>query len=122
MIYPYECASCKHEFEVTKSVRFIDDIESCPICFFPNNKSSRKLAKSGFFYGASVDEAVYNPGLGMVIKNRKHKAEVLRQKGLVEIGNENIDKIHSSFEKEREKKFNDRYDEISKPIEIRSGE
>lgn len=37
------------------------------------------------------DEPHYNRGLGMVIKNKRHYQEVLRQKGLVELGNEVMD-------------------------------
>lgn len=37
-----------------------------------------------------VEHAEYNPGLGCITKNSKHRAEIAKRKGLVEVGNEDV--------------------------------
>jgi putative FmdB family regulatory protein len=108
MNYCYEC-ECGEEFEVVKSVRFIDTPEHCPKC---DKVAQRVMSSSVFFIGAKVEDAEYNPGLGQVIKNRKHRDEVARQKGLVEIGNQDVHGMSESFAKQREEKRAKAYDNL----------
>jgi putative FmdB family regulatory protein len=110
MIYPYSCNSCKHDFEVIKSVRHIDDDESCELC---GHTAVRTIAKSQAFYGANDwDTAHYSTVLGMKVRSNKEAQKIARERGLVEVGTENIEKIHKKFDTEREKKIETRYDDI----------
>ena len=60
--------------------------------------------------GTRVENAEFNPGLGCVTKSARHRKEIAKQKGLVEIGTESTDTIHKETvvkrEKEREKEWN----------------
>lgn len=110
VIYPYHCPACKHEFEVIKSVRQINDEESCELC---GQISVRIIAKSQAFYGANDwDTAHYNQALGMRVKSNKEAQRIARERGMIEVGTENIEKIHKKFDTEREKKIETRYDDI----------
>lgn len=110
MIYPYHCVACKHEFEVIKSVRQIDDEESCELC---GQISVRTIAKSQAFYGANDwDTAHFSTVLGMKVRSNKEAQKIARERGLVEVGTENVEKIHKKFDTEREKKIETRYDDI----------
>lgn len=51
--------------------------------------------------GAKVTHAEYNPGLGCIVKNKRHKEELCRQMGVQEIGNEKTEKIHKHYDQVR---------------------
>jgi hypothetical protein len=44
----------------------------------------------------------FNPAFGEVIKGKYHRKEMAKRKGMIEIGNENIDKIDADFTKRKE--------------------
>lgn len=117
MKYPYRCEKCGHDFDVIKSVREIDNPESCKKC---GSTAQRYIARGGDFYGANDwDKAEFNPAFGCVVKNRQHKRELLRKfagegKVFEEIGNEPVEKMHSHFEKVREERRNDRWREADR--------
>ena len=108
MIYPYEC-ECGFKTDIIKSVRDIDNSEKCPKC---DTIMSRKIAGGNGFLYAEVEDAEYNPGLGCVVKNKKHRAEIAKQRGLVEVGNEDMNKIMKRQDVERERKISTSYDGI----------
>ena len=110
MIYPYCCPDCDHNFEVIKSVKAIDDPEHCPEC---SGLSMRYIAKSQFFYGEKDwDTAHYNPALGKVVKNNAEGRRIAKEMGMVEVGDEPVDKIHKKFDTERDHKISRTYDDI----------
>ncbi len=109
MRYPYQCQDCSHEFDVIKSIRDIENIEACQAC---NSLQTTRLIGCHTFYGAGHwDKAEYNPGLGQIIKNPKHRAEVAKRKGLIEVGNEDFDKTCERLDK----RADERVEEQSKP-------
>lgn len=80
----------------------IDRRAVCPTC---GNESNDLIFQKGIvFIGAAVESPEYNPALGQVVKNSKHRAEIAKRRGLVEIGNESPDKIHKKHERERAEK------------------
>lgn len=104
MVYQYNCQKCGHQFDVTKSVKDMDVNENCPECgefatreFVPTRVHLSKTA---------VQHAEYNPGLGRVVKNSQHRAELCKRMGVVEIGNDfkSPEKIHKQFDAERKQK------------------
>jgi putative FmdB family regulatory protein len=111
MTYEYRCVKCEYCFDVIKSVKDMDINEYCPRCESP---SERQFKPSRLYLnGTSVENAEYNPGLGAVTKNRKHRKELAKRKGLVEVGNDykSGDKMQKEFDTKREAKLKKRYED-----------
>lgn len=110
MIYPYECTSCGHDFEVYKSYKRIDDPEHCPEC---SQVATRYISRNiGFSGHNDWDTAHYNLALGQVVKSNAEAKRIARERGMEEIGNEPIEKIHKKFDTERQRKIDTAYDDI----------
>lgn len=92
MIYEYRCKDCLHNFDVVKPVRDLELTHECPACGF--EETVRLFSPKIYISGAKVEDAEYNPGLGCVIKNKNHRAEVAKQKDLIEVGNESTNTLH----------------------------
>jgi putative FmdB family regulatory protein len=108
MRYPYRCSDCSFEFDVVKSLKDIDQVEHCEKC---GAVANRFIART-HFYGARVEDAEFNPGLGCVVKNRKHRESIARDRGLVEVGNEDCEKTFQRFEQDRERRIEKSWDEV----------
>lgn len=104
MIYCYRCtnADCATEFEVIKSVAEIDRPEKCEKCGLP---AGRYIGRTHFYGASDWDKAEWNPGLGMVTRNARHRKDEAKARGMEEIGNESPDKMHDHFEKQRKEKY-----------------
>lgn len=79
----------------------MDVNEFCPNCAAP---AERKFVPSRVhFTGTKVQHAEYNPGLGAVVKDAQHRAELAKRKGLVEVGNDfkTGDAMQKQFDTER---------------------
>ena len=99
-IYPYECESCGHTYEVVKSVRDINNVEHCEKC---NSLTKRRIALRQSIDKTAAsdwDRMEYNPGLGKALTPMQARKEA-KSKGLVEIGTEPVEKIHKHFDKVR---------------------
>jgi len=100
-MYPYKC-DCSHEFEVVAKISEIDHAEiNCEKCDTLLSSKHRQIAKRQFFYGEKVEDAEYCSALGCVVKNKKHRQQIAKERGLVEVGNEHPDTIHKHFDTER---------------------
>ena len=89
--YDYICPKCKTEFYEIRGIRdYCDDPGStCTKCGHRCGSDDRDLSKSKVtFSGTAVQNAEYNPGLGCVVKNKAHREELAKRKGLVEVGND----------------------------------
>ena len=95
--YPYAC-KCGHKFDVMKSMTDIDQVETCPECKAACDSSCRYIARTHFF-GAKVEDVSWNPGLGKFTRSAKHRAELAKRAGAIEIGNETPDSMHKTEEK-----------------------
>ena len=100
-IYDYHCEKCDDDFEVIKSIKEYDGKDPCPTC---GNVGQRILSCSIYFTGTKIEDAEFNVGLGKVTKSKKHRDELAKRIGAIEIGNESPDKIHDHFDKQREEK------------------
>jgi putative FmdB family regulatory protein len=112
MVYVYDCRKCDADFDVIKPVTEMENNEFCPACGSPGE---RRFVPSRVFF--SKTNAEYNPALGKVTKNAKHRAEVAKRMGLVEIGNDygnKPDTIHKEFDQKREATKEARYAEAIK--------
>ncbi len=101
MIYPYK-SECGHLFEVIKSVAEIDNVELCPKC---NAPAQRYIGRTHHYGAGDWDKAEFNPGLGIVTRNARHRKDEAKARGMEEIGNESPDKMHDHFEKQRQEKY-----------------
>lgn len=63
--------------------------------------------------GTKVTHAEFNPGLGCVVRNAAHKRELMKIKGVEEIGNEPPEKIHKYYDERREEKIEKAYDDAT---------
>lgn len=108
MIYPYLCDSCQKEFDVVKSYLHMDDPEKCDC----GSKATRQFTARVHIIGAQVTNAEYNPGLGCVVKNKAHKDDIMKRKGVVEVGNDygSSEKLQKKFETDRAEKIKKRLD------------
>ncbi len=90
----------------------MENTEWCPTC---DNPAIRQFVpKKLHIKGASVEHAEYNPGLGAVVKNKKHREELCKRNGVVEVGNDykTSDTMQDTFDKSREEKLNKRYEDV----------
>lgn len=111
MIYEYECERCNRHFDVAKSVRDMDSPETCKC---GGNAHYVFVPSRVLFSGEKVQEAEYNPGLGCITKNKKHRDEIARQKGVVEVGNETPESLHKMHDAERERRREKAWEESTK--------
>lgn len=105
--YPYECLSCKNDFDIIKSVSRLDDPEECPAC---SSKDVKRYISRTHFYGASDWDSSYNYGLGCVTKSRVHRNQIIKQRGLIEVGNEDCEKISAAMDKDKQKADDQRFE------------
>jgi len=110
MIYEYKCTN-NHRWEVIKSVRNIDNIENCSEC---DTIGTRCISQSQSFSGANDwDTAHYSHALGKNVRNNNEERKLCKQKGMIEVGNEDVNKTHKHFKDQRDKKWQSGYDEIN---------
>lgn len=105
MFYPYRCPKCENLFEIIKSVADIDREEFCEKC---GTISERYISRTHFFGASDWHGDEFNPGLGCVVKNNQHKKQILKARGLEEIGSEPTENIHSFSEKRIKEKAEQR--------------
>lgn len=88
MIYAYKCSSCTKAFDVIKPVIDYDKEETCSCgCIADRIPFPQKI----HLYGTAVQEKVWNHALGKAVTNSEAK-NLAAQKGMVEVGNEDISK------------------------------
>lgn len=113
--YDYKCKECSADFAIVKSMAEIDNIEHCPSCKIACDKSHRIIKTAKEFYGEKPDEPFFSQALGKWVKGNTDMRRQAKARGLIEIGNENVDKMYESAERSREKTANDRWRSITDP-------
>jgi len=107
MNYPYVCKACKNEWDVSKRLKDIDNIELCPIC----KEEGKRVLAAGYFTNEKVEDAEFCPALGQVVKSKKHRLQIAKDRGLEEVGNENVaaicDKRRAEIEAAQVKAYKD---------------
>ena len=107
--YDYFCDKCDKDYEVIKSIKEYDGKDQCPAC---ENIGTRIFSCNIQFIGTKVEDAEYNPAFGKVVKNKYERNELAKKFNVIEIGNENPNKIHANFDKQREEKRKKAYEDI----------
>ena len=114
MIYEYLCenTSCEKFFEVIKHHTEYSPTEPCPEC----NTIGKRIFSPPLLSPALSDwgKAEWNPGLGAVTKNAKHRRELAKRKGLEEIGNDygSGEAMDKHFEKQRNEKHKREWEKL----------
>lgn len=101
MVYAYRCEPCRHQFDVYKRASAMTDPEMCPKCGVEAKREF--VPRNVYLSKTKVQHAEYNPGLGCIVKNERHRKELCKQKGLVEVGNDfkSGDGMHAHHDKAR---------------------
>lgn len=116
MIYVYKCPSCSNQFEIVKSYKEIDKEETCPKC---SSVSNRIIVPGVSFYGEKDwDNQQWCSALGCYVKSNKHRRQIAKERGLVEVGNESLEKVEKAYAKEREEKAEANYQKAMREITL----
>lgn len=86
MVYEYFCCECGRTDELVFPITF--DREVRCTC----GKEMQRLISLGYFTGATPDSRTYNPAFGKMLNKAETKLEAKRR-GMVEVGNEDLNKI-----------------------------
>jgi hypothetical protein len=121
-IYKFFCDKCDDDFESVQSIggsgrKTLKELKAqpkrmakCPTC--ENVSTKLVFSHQIYFVGASVESAEYNPAFGQVVKNSRHRKDLAKEKGMIEIGNEKPESLHKKFEKDRAEKLKKSWDDI----------
>lgn len=101
MLYEYECSSCDLVIEITKSASDYRRDEKCNCC---GKQMTAVVTGGGGILLKRTEFPEYNPAFGTVVRNSTHRKELAKQRGVVEIGNESIDRLGKDFEQEAKKR------------------
>lgn len=96
MIYEYKCDQCETSKDVVKSVKDYDTPETCEKC----QNSMRKVFSISRPLVDSMEPEYYH-SLGTVIKTKRQKREIMKAKGLIEVGNEKVNTVHQAMDNQR---------------------
>jgi len=107
LVYPYSCEKCDIEFDVVKHHSKSSKKEKCPQC----KSTATRIWPMPLFIGTAVQNAEFNPGLGVVTKSKRHREELCKRMDLVEVGNEKPKTFRKHFEQERETKRRKAYED-----------
>lgn len=100
-VYEYGCKDCGHEFDVVKSFKEYDLPEACQSC--QSLKTERYISRSYFYGEKDWDKVEFNPAFGCLVKNKKHREQLAKERNLIEIGNEDFDKTCKSQDEKSDK-------------------
>lgn len=106
--YEYDCEKCQLQYDIIKSIKVYDGKDQCPTC----GNIGQRIFKPVLFYNTGVQDAEFNIGLGKVTKNAKHREELAKKMGMIEIGNEKPEVIHKKFDNDRSEKLKKSWDEV----------
>jgi putative FmdB family regulatory protein len=112
LTYEFSCQKCELVFDRILTVDERNRPQSCPDCGAP---ADRNFTPSRVFLsGTKVEHAEYNPGLGCVVKNKRHREEICKRKGLIEVGNDfgSGDKMQAKYDADRAEKRKRSWDEV----------
>ena len=119
MIYEFEC-SCGKEW--TEQLRIADRHQpsKCGGCGVHVQKREVPTRLGGIYGAADWDSAHYNLALGQGVRNNLHAKKEAKRRGMSEVGDESIDKLHSKFDNDRKKRLDYDISSITNLGEVRS--
>lgn len=115
MKYPYHCPKCDTPQDKIKRHSEIDNDEICSQCDTILTSQDRKILPNGIFYGEKVEDAYFDQSLGKVVNSTKEARKLAKEKGWIEVGTEEPEKIHKHFDDQRRKREEDSWNEMKRP-------
>jgi len=111
VIYAYECDNCGFKFDVVKPATHYKDEEYCANC----KCVSRRLFSPPLL---TIDKTQpeFNHAFGKVIRNKSHRNEEAKKRGMVEIGNERPDVIHKAMDNQKAHLRKAKWDNVIKEL------
>lgn len=103
MKYSYHCVKCGSDHDIDKDMDFATREEICPDCSITMDR----VYKPMMIMKTGVQHAEYNPAFGCVVKNSKHRAELAKQRGMIEVGNESPEAIQKHCESNKKDHLGD---------------
>jgi hypothetical protein len=97
----YSCALCDVTTTVTKRIADIDREERCPHCAAT---MCREVQAVNFTGHRNWDCTPHDPVFGCRIESHAHRKRLAKERGMIEIGNETVDKMEKHNSKLREDK------------------
>ena len=107
--YPYFCKKCETETDYILKIEELNNAFACTNCGNILESSDRRIAKQSII--ADI-EPYFCHGLGTVVKSRSHRNHLAKAKNLIEVGTENINKIHHKYDEDRRKKIEKRWSDF----------
>lgn len=108
-ITTFHCDDCKNSFEAVYRYSKPDEVHPCNRCQSSNTllkthevDTSCKIELMGI---SDWDSTEYNPGLGCITRNKKHREQIAKERGLYEVGNENVERISELQDRKLEHKL-----------------
>lgn len=109
MIYEYLCEHCDLAQEVIKSMQYANTLEFCTSC---GKRMRRVFSSSVHFTGTKVKDPEYQPAFGKHVKNKHELKDLMKKHNVEEIGNEKPETIHNSFDKLRQEKRKQSWEQV----------
>jgi putative FmdB family regulatory protein len=111
-VYDYLCQKCGTAFDVTKRIAEIDVVESCPECKSECDSKARIISTPKEFFGEKPEEPFYSVPLGKWVKGKSDLRKQAKARGMIEIGNENVDNMIKRDDRYIQEKCDRRYREV----------
>ena len=108
-IYDYLCEKCDLEYSVEKKISEYTGLDKCLSC---GNQGYRVFSCNVHFTGAKIEDAEFNVGLGKITKSKRHREELAKRVGAIEVGNEKPETIYKHFEGDRETRNRKRWESV----------
>ena len=83
-LYTRVCPGCDHQFDVMRSVATRNDPVECIKCETPTKRGVEMPAYTPSSWGDSKWAGRYDKGLGVTLQSKKHRDQIMKQRGLVE--------------------------------------
>jgi putative FmdB family regulatory protein len=83
-LYTRVCPECDYRFDVMRSIDFRNDPVECIKCETPTKRGVELPAFTPSGWGDSKWAGRYDKGLGVTLQSKKHRDQIMKQRGLVE--------------------------------------
>ena len=99
MLYSYECPLCHDQFEVVKHHSQYLTPEKCIKCDVVADKTVT------LFAAPTMVREEYSPAFGTVVKSKRHREQLAKEKGMIEVGNESPETLKKEADKTLKQKL-----------------
>lgn len=83
-LYTRVCPECDYRFDVVRSIATRNDPVDCSNCGAPTKRGIEMPAFTPSGWGDSKWAGRYDKGLGVTLQSKRHRDQIMKQRGLVE--------------------------------------